>query len=81
MFAPVLVAYFEDVPDEILGWSCFRGDTLFYVYVKGSYRRNGIAKGLVPSEVKYYTHATDTVGGLFMKSLGIEYNPYRLEIP
>lgn len=72
----VLVAYLEEVPDEILGWSCVGHRALHYVYVKGVYRRNGIASGLVLSDLAYYTHPTDTVGGLFMKKMNLEYNPY-----
>ena len=71
-----LVAYLEEVPDEILGWSCSAPEILHYVYVKGVYRRNGIAKGLVPSDSVFYTHATDTIGGLFMKKMNLKYNPY-----
>lgn len=78
-FCPVLVAYFEEVPDEILGWACYSRDTLHYIYVRGSYRRRGIGSGLVPSGLKYYTHATDTVGGKFMAHHNLVFNPYRLE--
>lgn len=76
----VLVAFFPEVPDEILGWSCISGDTLHYVYVKSVYRRRGIATGLVPG-VKTYTHATDRVGEAFAKSIGAQFNPYLLESP
>ena len=74
------IAYLEEVPDEILGWCCHDYNTaVHYVYVKGTYRKQGIGKGLVPSAMKYYTHATDTVGGRFMKKLGLEFNPYAME--
>lgn len=76
----VMCAYLEEVPDEILGWSCTNNhDSLHYVYVKGTYRRQGIGTGLVPTGLKYYTHKTSTEGGLFLKSLGLEFNPFILE--
>ena len=77
----VLVAFFDEVPDEVLGWACLQGSTLHYVYVRGSYRRRGIASGLVSGLAKWYTHATDSEGRIFAEKLHLTYNPYRLEIP
>ena len=77
----VLVAFFPEVPDEILGWACMRGDALHYVYVKAIYRRRGIATGLVAGRASCYTHATDRVGEAFAASIGAVLNPYRLESP
>lgn len=80
--ATVLVAFFEAVPDEILGYSIARGDTLHWVYVKGVYRRNGIGSGLVPAEgVAYYSHATDGAGKKFADNIGLKFNPFRSEHP
>lgn len=76
-----LVAYFPEVPDEILGWCCMKDDVLHYVYVKAAYRRRGIATGLVAGRASCYTHATDRVGEAFAKSIGASLNPYRLESP
>ena len=76
-----LVAYFPEVPDEILGWSCVQEDTLHYVYVKVIYRRRGIATGLVAASKKWYTHATDRVGEAFAESIGAVLNPYKMESP
>ena len=75
------VAFFEVAPSEILGWVCYRGVTCHYVYVKGVYRRCGIGKGLVPEGIRYYTHATNTVGGRLAQSLKLQFNPYNLEYP
>jgi GNAT superfamily N-acetyltransferase len=77
----VLVAFFPEVPDEILGWACMRDDVLHYVYVKAVYRRRGIATGLVAGRASCYTHATDRVGEAFAASIGAVLNPYRLESP
>jgi hypothetical protein len=77
----VLVAYFEDVPDEVLGWACFEGDTLHYVYVKAAYRRAGIAAGLTASlsDKPHHSHPTNEVGRAFMSSIGAQFNPYLVE--
>lgn len=77
----VLVAYFEDVPDEVLGWSCSEADTLHYVYVKAAYRRSGIASGLTSalSDKPYHSHPTNEVGRAFMSSIGAQFNPYLVE--
>lgn len=76
----VIVAFFPEVPDEILGWACLKGDTLHYVYVKAAYRRKGIATGLAAGQILHYTHATDRVGEAFAASIGATLNPYRLEM-
>lgn len=75
----VLVAYFEDVPDEVLGYSVVEYNVLHWCYVKGAYRRNGIGAGLVPEGLLYYSHATDSVGRLFATSVGLKFNPFRTQ--
>lgn len=75
----VLVAYFPEVEDEILGWACIEGDVLHYAYVKAIYRRRGIASGLTGNRVKIYSHASDRVGESFAESIGAQFNPYALE--
>lgn len=77
--AQVHVAFFEEVPDEILGWACVEGDVCHYVYVKSIYRKKGIARGLLPSETRWYSSPTDTLGGLVMKKCGLKFNPWRKE--
>jgi hypothetical protein len=69
------VAYAAEVPDEILGYSVVEGDTCHFVYVKGPYRRMGIATGLVKG-LKWYTHWTGAQGRLFTAHVGLTYNPY-----
>ncbi len=75
----VLVAFFPEVPDEVLGWSAIEGDALHYIYVKAAYRRRGIATGLVEGRAKWYTHATDREGRVFLERMSLKYNPFLLE--
>ena len=37
----------EDAPDTILGWACFAGDVLHYVYVRKAFRNHGVASQLL----------------------------------
>lgn len=74
-----LVAYFPQVPDEVLGWAVFEGDVLHYVYVKSSYRRVGIASGLAGDRARWYSHPTNEAGRCFMRSIGAQFNPYAAE--
>lgn len=76
----VTVAFFPEVPDEVLGWACVQGDALHYVYVKGTYRKMGIARGLVEGRVKCYTQRVEAKEGrALVSALGLEFNPYRIE--
>ena len=75
----VLVAFFPEVPDEVLGWACMDGDTLHYVYVKAAYRRAGIGSGLTQGLVKWYTHSTNEAGRAFMARINAQYNPFKME--
>lgn len=71
----ILVAYMPSLPDEILGWACIEYGTVHWVYVKASYRRLGIARGLVRN-CDAYTQKTDSHGSRFTQACGLEYNPY-----
>jgi GNAT superfamily N-acetyltransferase len=77
----VLVAFFPEVPDEVLGYSVVEGDALHYVYVKAVYRRRGIGTGLVEGRATCYTHATDREGRAFLERMSLKFNPYPLESP
>lgn len=77
-----LVAYLPEVPDEVLGWAVLddKHEVVHYCYVKGEYRRMGIATGLVRGhDVKWFSHSVDTTGGIFAKKFNLKYNPFTLE--
>ena len=75
----VLVAYSRDYPDEILGYAVIEGDTVHFVYTKTSYRRMGVASGLVMGGYRYYSHWMGEQGRSFAEAVGLIYNPYRLD--
>lgn len=78
-FTSVLVAYFPEVPDEVLGWACISEregrESLYYCYVKSTYRRMGIGRGLVEGRAKFYTQYTDAHGRKFARAVGLQFNP------
>lgn len=73
------VAFLEEVPDEILGYAVLQGPVCHWTYVKGVYRRRGIASRLVTAEVKFLTALPGSVGKKFATQRGLVYNPYLLE--
>ena len=77
-FTIALVAYFPEVPDEVLGWACFveKREALYYCYVKSTYRRMGIGRGLVEGRAKFYTQYTDSHGRKFAQAVGLQFNPF-----
>lgn len=74
----VLVAFFPEVPDEVLGWALIYEHTqaLYYCYVKSTYRRMGIGRGLVEGRAKFYTQYTDSHGRKFAQAVGLQFNPF-----
>lgn len=78
----VLVAYLPEVPDEVLGWLCLDipTPTVHYCYVKGEYRRMGIASGLMQGQqADSFSHSVDTTGGAFASKFNLKFDPYTLE--
>lgn len=74
---PVVVAFAEKTPDEILSWICYEGPILHYVYTKNAYRKMGLAANLIElhGPFKFYSHQT-RAGSQLAKKLGLRYNPY-----
>jgi hypothetical protein len=70
----VLVACLNDDPEVILGYSVTQGPTLHWVHVKSYFRKNGIAKTLIPQEIKQVTFLTKI--GKAIKPKTWEFNPY-----
>ena len=81
------VACDPDTPELIYGYAVWGNrDMLHYVYVKGQYRKLGIAKALLQDklhETLQYTHKGDIMLERLLKTNpeynGWIYNPYNLE--
>lgn len=54
----IKMAVLADDPDVILGYVCYRGTTLDWIFVKKAWRKMGIAKMLLPSDITNCTHLT-----------------------
>src|SRR5271165_7333660 len=48
----------NDSPDVIVGYSVYCGEKLHWIYVKKSWRKLGIGKGLMPKGITCVTHLT-----------------------
>lgn len=73
----IKIACIKDDPDVILGYSVSEGTTLHYVYVKGMWRKIGIARELIPESVECITHLTDIAKDLLKKKFpDAKFNPF-----
>ena len=71
----VILAVLGDDDDVVLGFCVHRKDILDYIFVHQDYRRNHIAKALMPPKITVYTHVTATFD-LWNKNKDLLYNPY-----
>jgi len=71
---PPIVATFEGVPDEVVGWTCRSPEVVHYTYTKHAYRGLGVARALTAG-VRQHTHQT-SAGDRLAKKLQSLYNPF-----
>ena len=70
------IACLKEDTDVILGYAVYEPQTaLHYVFVKEAWRRQGLAKMLVPGDLKTVTHLTELGDGL-RKKQGMEFDPW-----
>lgn len=70
------IACLKEAPDVILGYAVYESQmALHYVFTKEAWRRQGIAKTLVPGDLKSITHLTE-LGDSIRKSKGLEFDPW-----
>lgn len=75
----VKVACLSDDKDVILGYSVLSKDEkkIHFVFVKGSWRKIGVGRALVPTTVKLATHITK-VGLSLIRKNGIVFDPFSI---
>ncbi len=74
----IKVACLKEDPDVILGYSILSADhkTIHWCFVKGVFRRKGIAKSLTPSNAIYLSHLSALGKTLMHKFPNAVYNPF-----
>jgi GNAT superfamily N-acetyltransferase len=80
----MLVACNEARPSQVLGFICWEGETLHWVFVKQPFRRNGIGRALLlhafaPGEVRC-SHWTMRAEQMRAKGQPWRYDPFALEV-
>lgn len=76
----IKVACLKEDPDVILGYSILSSDyqAIVWVFVKSAWRRQGIAKTLVPRHPTEVTHLTRLGAELMNKFENVTFNPFKL---
>jgi GNAT superfamily N-acetyltransferase len=79
--ADVHVAFYETVPDEILGYAIVEGDALHWVYTALAYRKAGVASGLLGKGLRRYaTIPAKKWTRDWLRARGMEQDPSLLEV-
>lgn len=74
----VRFACIKDDPGEVKGYSIVlnEGKNLFWVYVRTSWRKHGIARLLVPNTIKEVSNLNPVGESILKKHKQIEFNPF-----
>lgn len=76
----IKVACLPDDPDTIIGYSILSQDfqTVHWAYVKKNWRKNGVAKSLLPQHPTAVSHLTEVGKQLLPKLHNPIFNPFKL---
>lgn len=76
----VKVACLKEDQDVILGYSILSADfqTLHWVFVKSAFRKQGIARMILPQYPSVITHLSTLGKNLMHKFKGVIFNPFAL---
>jgi len=74
----IKVACLKEEPSVILGYSVYSNGRLHFTFVKKAWRKIGIAKSLVPQDIKVVSHITDTGRSILRKYPDVTFNPFNL---
>lgn len=73
----VKIACLREDPDVILGYSVYKGDHLYWVFVKARWRGIGLARDLVSKDLKSVSHVTEVGLSILRKHPQITVNPFQ----
>lgn len=74
----VTVSCLKDDPEVVLGYSVHTSDKLHWIFVKKAWRSIGIAKSLIPANIKTVTHLTTVGKSILKKYPEVKFNPFGL---
>lgn len=72
----IKVACLKDDESVILGYCIYAGTRLDWVFVKKAWRKIGIAKALVPTDIQEVSHLTKVGKSLLLKYPKLSFNPF-----
>lgn len=70
----IAVSCLKEDEDVILGYAVCEPEVLHWVFIKDAWRKLGLAKDLVPKDIKYVTHLTEV--GANIKPKEWKFNPF-----
>ena len=72
----VKVACLKDDPEVVVGYAVYANQRLDWVFVKKAWRGIGIAKSLIPDDIKTVSHITAVGKKILHKHQGVKFNPF-----
>lgn len=75
----IKVACLKEDPGVILGYAVYSGTRADWVHVKKSWRNIGLAKDLLPKDIKTFSHVTETGRTIMKNHPGIIFDPFNFE--
>lgn len=76
----VRVVCLKDDPEVIFGYAVLadEGETVHWVFCKSNWRKQGLAKRLVPEKAKVVTHLTRVGLAILKKRPNLLFNPFKV---
>lgn len=70
----IAVSCLKEDEDVILGYAVCQPEILHWVFIKDAWRKLGLAKDLIPKDIKFVTHLTEV--GANIKPREWKFNPF-----
>ena len=72
--ATIKIACLSEDQDVVVGYAVYEGPVLHWVYVKKNWRKQGVARLLVPDNINTFSHFTNV--GWTARRLEWKFNPF-----
>ncbi len=73
----VTIACLADAPEVLVGYAAYTGGVLHFAYVKEDWRGIGLARDMVPKDIKSVSNFTRVGLSILRKHPGVIINPYK----